>query len=78
MGSHLDSSFCGGFLNKGQRKSVKQARAMGHVAVPTAPSRGLTEHARSHAAMQPEERWDGVGQRMHRCGWVLGNTRTFD
>lgn len=29
---------------------------MGYLAVPTAPSRGLTEQARSHAAMQPEER----------------------
>lgn len=44
---------------------------MGHLAVPTTPSRGLTEHARSHAAMQPEERWDGIGQRMHGCEWAL-------
>lgn len=43
---------------------------MGQLAVPAAPSRGRTEHARSHAAMQPEERWDGMGQRMRGCGWA--------
>ena len=49
----------------------EQARARGHLAVPTAPSRELLERARSHAAMQPEERWDGTGQRMNGCGWAL-------
>jgi len=40
----------------------EQPRAIGYLAVPTASSRGLIEHARSHAAMQPEERWGARGR----------------
>lgn len=53
----------------------EQVRATGHLAVLTAPSRELLEHARSQAARR-EAGWHGAED--ERMWMGLGNTCMFD